>query len=408
MNIYEFTQALRRQWKLLLIGILSLITGVLAATFEISRADGSFQFESRITPKYESSVEMVVVPAGLESLASRQVADGSKEAAGVYAQMLGTTEAARQIEEAQGVELIDTLEAISEDSSFIEVTATSPTAEGAVRGALGAFRWLEGRLAEQPKVAQVPETDQVTIPGEFVGDLLVDVDARYALADEALTLVVGNSRGEETAISLQGAAGDMESQTTLLAPDGALRLSVEREPGISLDEATVQVPPLPDPEAAPPPLVLAVEWGGVDFDEVPEVDEEAAPVATTPEEAPGARLDVDRLGLRWDTEIVIPEAEDQVSLLLITEEAVALETDQRRTPLMVMALLGVGAIALLVLATTVDTWQQARLEQRFSREQEATVSLESRRQGLHIAPSALEVPDGADDSDGRGRRSSSS
>ena len=102
---------------------------------------------------------MVVVPAGLDSLASRAVAGGSDAAARVYAQMLSTPEAARQVEETQGIELIGTFQADAAETSFISVTAISDTPDGATTGALGAFRWLERRLAEPPVIAQLPEQE---------------------------------------------------------------------------------------------------------------------------------------------------------------------------------------------------------------------------------------------------------
>lgn len=411
MDIYEFSQALRRQRVLLVIGFLSLILGVFATIFEVTRVNGSFYFDSRITPKFESSVEMVVVPAGLESLASRSVAGGSNPAAQVYAQMLNTPEAARQVEETQGITLIDTFQASASDG-FIDVTAISETSEGAAAGALGAFRWLERRLAEPPVVAQLPEEEQLAGPEEFLGTLLVEVDRLYVTADPALTLVIGNFQGDEVAFSLQDTAGDVEPQLTHLMPESSLTLSVERQVGVPLDTVAVNVPPLPDIEEAAPPLVLAVEWGAVDFEEI-EVDEEGIPVEPDPENPPGAQIDPSRVSLRWDSTVAAPD--DRLSLLLITEDVTAMETGQRRTPVMVLGLLGVGALLLLVLATTIDSWQMAKLEQRRLREREHAVSLEDERQGLHLALAEADPPSSPartdDEPDGgrrRRRRSSSS
>jgi len=385
-----------------------LFVGVFAAIFEVSWVDGSLSFESRITPTYESSIEMVVVPAGLDSLASRAVAGGSDAAARVYAQMLSTPEAARQVEETQGIELIGTFQADAAETSFISVTAISDTPDGATTGALGAFRWLERRLAEPPVIAQLPEQEPDPVLEEFLGSLLFEVDRLYVTADPGLTLVVANLQGDEVAISLQAAAGDVTPKLTYLMPERSLTLSVEREVGVPLDTATVVIPPLPDTKEGPPPLVLAIEWGAVDFDEI-EVDEDGSPVVPPdPENAPVARIDPSRLSLRWNSTIGAPE--DQVSLLLITEDVTALETGQRRTPVMVLALIGVGALVLLVLATTVDTWQMARLEFPRAREREEAVSSDSERQALHLAPAETDTgaPPGRTDElgGGHGRRSS--
>lgn len=413
MDIYEFSQALRRQWKMLVIGFLALVAGVFAAVFEVSRVDGSFSLESRITPKYESSVEMVVVPAGLESLASRAVAGGSGAAAQVYAQMLSTPEAAGQVEETQGIELIDTLQANAADS-FINVTAISDTPEGAAAGALGAFRWLERRLAEPPVLAQLPEDaeEQFGGPEEFLGSLLIDVDRLYATADPGLTLVIGNFQGDEVALSLQGAAGDVEPRLTYLMPASTLTLSVEREVGVTLDTVEVDVPQLPEIEEAPPPLVVAVEWGAVDFEEI-EVDEEGLPVETDPENPPGAQIDPRRVSLRWE-DSPGAVADNRISLLLITEDVTALETGQRRTPVMVLGLLGVGILVLLIFATTIHTWQMAKLEQRALRVRETAVTLEHGRPRLHRLappepdPSSLSTRTDEKPESGRGHRSTSS
>lgn len=390
MDIYEFSQALRRQWILLVVGLVALVIGVFAAMFEVSRTDGSFSVQSRITPKYESSVELVVVPAGLESLASRSVGGGSAEAARVYAEMLVTEEAARQIEETQGIELVGILRANAADA-FIEVTATAETPEGAAAGALGAFRWLERRLAEPPVLARLPEgAEEVTEPEQFLGNLSVEVDRLYATADPVLTLVIGNFQGDEVAVPLQNAAGNMQSRLTYLMPETTLALSVEREVGVSLDSATMEVPPLPEGDEAPPPLMVSVEWGAISFDEI-ELNEEGVPLEPDPADPPGAQIDPSRISLRWDS-AAAPAQEERVSLLLVTEDVTALETGQRRTPVMVMGLLTVGVLVLLVSTVTIDTWQMAKLERRGGSREEPAVALEEGRQKLHLASAGQETP----------------
>lgn len=369
MDIYQFTQALRRQWRLLLVGFIGLGLAVFAVVFEVTRDGDSWSLENRIPPKYESSIEMVVVPEGLESLASTRVAGGFAGQAQVYAQLLSTPEAARQIEETQGIELLDTLVATTAtDAPFITVSATSDTPEGAVAGAMGAFRWLEGRLAEPLVMAQLPESEPAFVQEAFLGNLIVNMDRLYATADPGLTLVVGNVQDEEVAVSVQAAAGGLEPQLAHLEPDSQLIVSVEREVGVPLDSVTIDVPPLLESEV-PPPLVLSIEWGGVAFVEVEPVEDGTDLDEVELEEAEalalsqvGAQLDASRISVRWETTVATREA--RVSLMLITQELTVSETGQRRTPVMSLAILGVGALALLVLATTVDTWQRAREEGR--------------------------------------------
>lgn len=407
MDIYEFSQALRRQWKLLVIGSLSLVVGVLVAVFEVKSVNGETTFESRITPKYESTIEMVVVPAGLESLSSRDVAGGSGAAAEVYSQMLETPEAARQIEETQDITLIETLSANSADS-FMTVTAISDTAEGAAAGALGAFRWLEGRLADPPILAQLPEPETIEVPEEFLGTVLVEVDRLYSTADPELTLVMGDPQGNEFAVSLEGASGQIESQVTRIRPGSPLEMTVERQVGVPLDSATLQIPELAEWEGGEiPPLILGVEWGAVAFEPVP-VDQEGQLLPIDPENPPGAEIDPSRLSIRWDSTALAPIEEiaeiNQVSLLLITEEVIAEETGQRRTPVMVGALLIVGVLLLLVAAVTIDTWQNAKLERRRMMQADEAVSLDAKREGLHLAHTEPAARDETGDR-GRGRRS---
>lgn len=421
MDIYEFTQALRRQWKLLLVGFLGLSLAVFAFVFEVTRIGDRFSLQYRIPPKYESSIGMVVVPADLDSLASRSVAGGFDGPAQVYSQLLETPEAARQIEETQGIELLDTLVATSTpDTSFITVTATSDTPEGAVAGAMGAFRWLEGRLAEPPVVAQLPEPDPAIVQEAFFGSLLVNMARLYATADPGLTLVVRNFQDDEVAVSVQAAAGGLEPQLAYLKPDSQLIVSVEREVGVSLDTATIDVPPLLETEEARPPLVLSVEWGGIDFEEIEPVEDGAELDEVELEEAEalalsqaGAQLDASRISLRWDTTVAAQE--EPISLMLITQELTAIETGQRRTPLISLAMLGVGALALLVLATIIDTWQRAKEEGRRVGEWEAA-RRKLTKEGIHLAPADRDMsalppepttPRAGEPGGSQGRRSSS-
>jgi hypothetical protein len=395
VDIYQFTRALRRQWKLLLVGLIGLGWAIFALLFEVARDGDEWSIEYRIPPKYESMIEMVVVPAGLESLASRSVAVGFDGPAQVYSQMLQTPEAARQIEETQGIELLDTLVATPE-SSFITVTATSSTPEGAVAGAMGAFRWLEGRLAEPPVMAQLPDPEPAVVQAEFLGSLVVNLDRLYAAADPGLTLVVGNFQEDEVAVSVQEAAGGLEPQLAYLKPASQLTLTVERQVGIPLASATIDVPPLLETEGDPPPLVLSIEWGGIAIEEpapienAAELDEEtlAEAEALALTEA-GAGLDPSRISVHWDTAIAAQEG--QVSLMLITQELSVEETGQRRTPVLVAAILGVGALALLVLAITVDTWRRASEEGRRLAHEEPRIR-KGADHGLHLAPNEPSWP----------------
>jgi hypothetical protein len=371
MDIYEFTLGLWRQRRLLVIGFVVLFIAILLALFEV----GSDGIRSRITPKYQASIDLVVVPAELESLTSASVSSGSPGAAELYGELLMSLEAERQIEETHGIDLLNPLEVrVATRSPFIRVTATTDSPDGAVEGVLGAFRWLESRLAEPPVLANIPVAEPSEEPtildeeGKFLGVVRLEVDRSYALVGSDLAIVVSNFRGDEFAVPLSEAARELGTRTSYVRPESELIISLEREVGRALDSITVTIPPLPDelgPE--PPTFVLTVERGAV---------------AGT-EENP--RLLADRMGVRWEAtlgSLTTEELETRpMSVLLITQEPIVTLAGQRRTPIIALGMLGAGILLLLVSATTIDTWQQARLERGKHRVSEPDYESDEKRNG---------------------------
>jgi hypothetical protein len=70
-----------------------------------------------------------------------------------------------------------------------------------------------------------------------------------------------------------------------------------------------------------------------------------------------------------------------MSVLLITQEPIVTLAGQRRTPIIALGMLGAGILLLLVSATTIDTWQQARLERGKHRVSEPDYESDEKRNG---------------------------
>ena len=109
MTIYELSQALKRYRVPVIIAFTVLILAVLLMSFTIE--DGSPSFRSGL--KYESSVQIAVVNRNLDSLTTTDATPGELEGnANLYAQLLGSDEAAKWIGEQNGFKLE---EAVSTD-----------------------------------------------------------------------------------------------------------------------------------------------------------------------------------------------------------------------------------------------------------------------------------------------------
>jgi len=344
MNIFDLTQGIWRQRKLLLTGFILLVLGIILLVFEIN-SDG---IRPRVTPKYVASGRMAVVPAELESLTDVTGGGNFSDVAGLYAELLQSPEASLQIQQEQDVTFVEPMEAsVTPRTSFIGVTVTSDTPEGAKRGVLGAFDWLEGRLAQPPNLADISREDFdpnriLDEDGKFLGQIRLSVDRQFV--DPETTLVLTNARGDESAVPLGDVFG-ISVQTAFLMPGTPLTISVENVAGLLLSTATLPLPNLPeDPFTELPTLVLTLDTGAIVSDEIG-----------------GVRLDSARISASWDSTPTAGETR-QLTLLLITEDPVAVLTGQRRTPIITLAAFGVGILVLLVLAITVDTWQQAYAE----------------------------------------------
>ena len=140
MNVFEFTQALRRQRRFLMISGLLLGLAVFLMSFQVSGSG----VQARVGPRYTTSVRMVVAPADTSSLGTAPTSDAiMAETAAFFATLLTSPEAAEQIEQETGVS-VDEM-AVTADGVVITVATTAAAPEDAVATALGAFDWLTDR-----------------------------------------------------------------------------------------------------------------------------------------------------------------------------------------------------------------------------------------------------------------------
>jgi len=365
MDIFDFTQALWRQRKMLIFGFIALMAGIFFLVFEVGE-DG---IQQRVTPKYVAQVMMAVVSTELESLTDISGVSNFSSIADLYAELLRAPEALRQIQEDQDVTFVEPMEVGgSSGSSFINVSVTADTPEGAQRGALGAFYWLEDRLTQPPNLADIPVegldlTEVLDEEGKFLGQVRLSFDRQF-IADD-MFLVITNSLGDAAAVPM-GAIVGVSVHQAYLVPGSPLEISIENEQGVRLDAATLDVPALPEgPLTEIPSLALTLDAGAIRAETAPAPGEEAeAPDsddAVVTGEVVGADIDASRISVLWDTTPVLEHA-PPLTLLLITEEPVPILTGQRRTPIIALAGFGVGLLLLLVSAVTIDTWQQAYAE----------------------------------------------
>ena len=351
MDMIEFLQALRRQRTFLLLGLLLLVVAIAAMMFRI----GESGVESRISPKFEATLQMAVVPAGLETLADTALATDFSGTAAVYAQLLQSPEAAREIQEAQSVQLVDELAVdIPGRTGVMTVTATATSEEGAAKAALGSFFWLEGRLAEAPLVAAVPPPTTTTIPSpvanprdSFLGEVVLVVDPSYANASQQLFLRVSTDADAGFPVSLQDAAFGEQSRPVFLSRSNEVMIALELTDGTTLAEVRAEVPELRENAELLPPLLINLQRGAFPLTEDGPIEVVA-----------------DRITAQWDLSGLLAEVRDsaseQISVVLLTNDPVVEETGTRRAPVLMAGALVAGSLVLLALATTIDAWRRRR------------------------------------------------
>ena len=365
MDLYEFTEILRRQKVLFIGGILLLVSLIAFLSFEY---DGGFRF--RFGSRYESSIQMAVVPAGFDSLGNTlpNVA-AMAGTTSLYATLLNLPETADEISAESGTQLLDVLEVTTSGrDGFIGVTATAADEEGAIDAALYSFNWLENRISAPPSIVGVDrsEPEDVVAPlldetGQFMG--IVRLEASPAFADSAIGLWVSLSTADSPiTVSLADAAVGASEFAAQLEPNSNMVIALEDVFGNELDAIEVGVPPLPGTGPGAYDLVLRLDRGILlnPSTSVAGDDTELGSVGSDPE------LLARHVDVSWQQSASGIAVEDQtptsssVGLLLLTEKPTASVTGARRLPVLIAAALVGGLFALIVLAVGVDGWKRAR------------------------------------------------
>jgi hypothetical protein len=349
MDIYEFTQALwRRKW-LLLSGVVLLIAFV--SVISIDFTDG---ISLRSNLSYEASVQMAVVPEEFESLTQDVGGNSLAGPAGMFASLLASPQAALEIEQQLGTPVLGLEVSSTGRDRFIAVSALSDSPEGAVAAALASFRWLEQRLSKPVALAEVlrepPPPTPSLLDSEGRMRTVVRLELDHALSNEAegLWLVAGTDSNEQLVFKLSDAADErFAAASTLVTPGEAFSLTLEDDAGRILDEEVVDLPGLPPGANASYELIVGINRGFVrGLTDDPRID----PGSVKLHWVPGVTL----------TDQTVVEGFPEVTVLLLTDSPIPASIGGRRTPLLIVAFLTAGIVALIVLAVTVDSWIQER------------------------------------------------
>lgn len=376
MNVYEFTQALWRQKWLLLAGGILIVAAIFMVGFEF---DGGVKL--RAQPKYESTIQMAVVPADLETLTGT-ISDsgGMAGTASLYGTLLASPQAALEIQQASGVQLLDFAVQASGRDRFIFVTATAEEYAAATAAALQSYTWLQERLTDPLAIARIggDPTPQSILDdeGRFTGSLRLDVSPAFADGATGLWLSVQTAPDSEVTASLADAALTLDSSyRTSLEPGGEMVLVLEDVFGNEIDAVPYTLPPLPGSDTIPYDLLVRIDRGAL-------LDPAASAASSSEdgEASTGAsgladpELVAERIDVVWEPVASAGGENAQVSspvgLLLLTEDPVAFSTGSRRGPIILLGGLFVAVFALVVVAVTVDSWTQARRQGKAEAEAE--------------------------------------
>ena len=347
MDIYEFTQTLwRRKW-LLLAGFTLLVAFVVAVSFDFS--DG---IKLRTTPKFQAAARMAVVPEGYESLGQDLGSNQMSGTAQVFASLLASPQAALEISQEQGVRILDFGVSSTGRDRFLTATVISDTPEGAVEGSLGAFHWLEQRLADRLVTASaptepIPESDVLDADGQFRGTVRVEADHSLGADSEGLWIVAKVSSGTDIAYRLADAAVEPFAEyRAVLTPGEEISIRLEDATGSAIDEATALVPSLPEGAGSSYDLLMVLGRGLVRGTlENPRLDSAFVDISWLP---------TGPLSILEESEV------SDVSLMLLSDTPVPVSIGGRKAPMIMIALLTAGVIGLLVVAVIVDSWSQER------------------------------------------------
>ena len=377
MDLFEFTEMLRRRARLVIAGAIVIVGLVIAFGFDY---DDGVHFRAK--PRAESSIQMAVVPAEFDSLASTLSNSGAVAGtAALYATILSSPETAAEITEGSGVKLLETLTITTTGrDGFIGVKATAEDPEGAKAAALYSFTWLEERLAAPLTIVRLNEPILEAAPesildddGEFVG--AIRLEASPAFIETATGLWIGiTTEDSALTVSLADAGGQVSEYMAKLKPDSDMVISLEDVFGIQLDEIAVRIPPLPEPGTVLYDLNVRLDRGILSY-----------PAASLEQGVGDPELLERHVYVSWQQALATigfdesgtSGTPDAVGLVLLTEDPVAKTTGARRGPVLMLAALLGGFFVLLALVVAVDTWSRARAKNEGDSVDDADVKIET-------------------------------
>ena len=329
MTLYDLTLVFFRQRLLLIITPAMLVVVILFGTLTF----GDEGLTWRLAPRYEATVQIAVVPTSFDDLSLTDLGPGDFSApANLFAELLGSTEAAVAVGESNGYELDET-----------------------------------------PQLEQ--DTPVAELLGPFDSVLEVNVDPGL-VTDPGLFLVIGTALNSELALQLAPLAGGEETFAATLSPTMTLVLELQRSGAARTEGIRLSAPRLPQFVEEIPGLVMTIGPEAV----LPTVDE-----ATGIE---GFVLDPSEISLQWVGRSPVPvETFDPVrdlKVVLLTPNPVPEPIGERRGPIVTIAALVVGLVLILAAAISVDTWQQqARAGQVDQEDDSAGIALVKRASSDH-------------------------
>ncbi len=357
LDVYEFTQALRRQRRLLIIGAVLLLVGTFLLTFKPS-ANG---LEPRIGPRYETSVRMVVTDGGIDTLAkATSGGEAMAQTAGFFQTLLMGPDAVRDIAAATGVGIHEFQ--ATNAGAMMTVRTVADTPEGAVATAMGAYDWLTERLDEPLELIDVtPTTEAPSLldeEGRIDAAVLLDVSPAFAEdTDLWVTMAIDGAQFKSASLA-DAALEDVTVPSVNIRPGSELTLQLEDVTRNQLDSIALTIPELSGPDNAPHTLHLRL-----DRDAVIGIETTAGAEGESPErDVSGAELVPERTALTWEVGEIAeaaPPAPASIGISLLTKDPIPLLTGARRGPVLALAALFGGAFALFALAIAVDSWKQA-------------------------------------------------
>jgi len=351
MTIYDLSQALKRYWIPVTVAFSLLIIGVIAMTFTI--ADGKPGFRSGI--QYESSVQIAVVNRSLDSLITSDATPSELEGnANLYAQLLGSDEAAKWIGDANGFRLEEAVSAsVERDATVISATVIGPTPEQATGAALSTFAWLNEKLLEPVVVANFP-SPPTTLPtidldGGFTSFLNVGISEDVAPDPEGLFLTVEVDGLPVVALPMTE-AGVTRVRATLKRIMTVI-LVVSDSSDQEIDRLRFGPEPAPLQVQVPPELNVVLTDGAL---RRVAVDDE-----------PTLAFAPDKIEAEWSDGLASVDSQvaetEEISLALLTTEPGFTTSGGRRGPILAFVALVVGTLLILAAVIVADTWRTQRV-----------------------------------------------